>query len=376
MTDLTHAEHLKFKLLGEGLTVTKLARTRILDATMGRASTPADYASTSGLILRLDEDVWVNAPIADHNPLMVGEHSSVLDVEDNQFIVRNGLLSATAALWIPPLYHDARNEHGEQYTSFAFTHADRVRVSPIEGCSMRCRFCSLSYEFTYRRKRIDGFPEAVRRALSDSVQPASHILISGGTPRRRDIEYVRAVYTTLLDEFTSTPIDIMMAPIRGLIQPIWLEASGVSEVSVNLELVNEDAARRLMPQKGRLGLHDYLSYIEEAVSVLGQKRVRSMLMVGLEPTDNTLEGVRLIAERGGVSVLSPFRPDSSTPLAHRAPPTSGELLDTYLRSREITARYDVPLGPRCIPCTHNTLTLARSGAGDADRYHGQPNMVS
>jgi hypothetical protein len=36
-------------------------------------------------------------------------------------------------------------------------------------------------------------------------------------------------------------------------------------------------------------------------------------------------------------------------------------------------RHGVPLGPSCIPCSHNTLTLA--GPQGAHRTFGQPNMV-
>ncbi len=50
-------------------------------------------------------------------------------------------------VWLPPEYHGRCNEAGEPYNSYAFTHADRVRISPIEGCSMTCKFCDLPYEF-------------------------------------------------------------------------------------------------------------------------------------------------------------------------------------------------------------------------------------
>ena len=100
-----------------------------------------------------------------------------------------------------------------------------------------------------------------------------------------------------------------------------------------------------------------------------------MLLVGLEPVDDTLAGVEAIASSGCVPVLSPFRPDGSTPLKDHPAPSADLLADVYLRSREITQALGVDLGPACIPCSHNTLTLANSGCGDASIHHGRPVLI-
>jgi hypothetical protein len=79
-----------------------------------------------------------------------------------------------------------------------------------------------------------------------------------------------------------------------------------------------------------------------------------MLMLGIEPIEDTLEGVEAIASLGCVPVLSPFRPDPSTPLRDWPVPTARFLRSAYERAREITARHGVPDLPRS--CAHNTLT--------------------
>src|SRR3712207_1949591 len=65
---LTNAERLKFRLLAEGLSSTRSARRHLDDCRGKRKLTPADYASTTGLRLRLQDEVWVNAPVREHNP--------------------------------------------------------------------------------------------------------------------------------------------------------------------------------------------------------------------------------------------------------------------------------------------------------------------
>jgi hypothetical protein len=371
----TAAERAKLDVFATGLDVTDDAWRRIMAGTEGRAATPADYASTSGIIVVLDGDVWINAPIAKYNASFVDQPAQTLDADDCGLVVRGGHGAMRAQVWMPPLYHDECNAAGEPYTTFAYTHSDRVRVSPIAGCSMRCKFCDLPYKYRYLKKDVDRLADALQRALIDPVQPAGHALLSGGTPRPLDEPYLRDVYAQLLDRFPLVPIDIMMVPLERALDPTWLDGAGVNELSVNIELVNDGLARQLMPHKHRVGLDLYLKYLGRAAAVLGPGRVRSMLMVGVEPIEDTLLGVELIAERGCVPVLSPFRPDSATPMRDLRPPDAAFLGDLFLRARDIAAGFGVPLGPRCIPCTHNTLTFATSGSGAADRQHAHCRLV-
>lgn len=374
-SSLTDAERLKLSLLSDGLSITEEAQRYIDEGNGGRAMTPADYASTSGVILALDDDVWVNAPIAQYNPNFVDSSRFELFLDGGKLAVRGDGLESSAKFWLPPLYHGTANELGEAYNSYAFTHADRVRISPIEGCAMTCKFCDLPYEFKYRSKRVEGLLGAVERARTDEVQPASHVLISGGTPRDADIGYVREVYEATITGFPSMAVDIMMVPIDGLLDVAWLSSLGVNELSINVEIFNRDIARSVMRRKFDQGLDHYLDFLEAAGGILGGTRVRSMLMVGIEPIEDTLAGVLAIARRGAVPVLSPFRPDPSTPMRDHRPPTSDVLSEVYLRARDICAEHDVPLGPSCIPCSHNTLTFGSEGSGDAYRFYGPVNLI-
>jgi hypothetical protein len=373
--DITDAEQLKFRLLAEGLAISADAQAYIDEANGGRAMTPADYASTSGVILELDDDVWVNAPIADHNANFVTTPDYTLDLEEGELVVTSQELRSTARFWLPPAYHGECNATGEPYNSYAFTHSDRVRISPIEGCAFTCKFCDLPYEFRYRNKRIDGLLDAVAVAANDSIQPARHVLISGGTPRPADYDYVHEVYERVIEEFPALPIDIMMVPLDEVVDVRRLGELGVNELSINIEIFNRDLARRMMRRKSDQGLDHYLAFLADAADALGPGRVRSMLLVGLESMDDTLDGVSAIAERGCVPVLSPFRPDPATPLSDMTPPTAAFLEETYLRARDVAAAHDVPLGPGCIPCSHNTLTLAGTGAGTATYEHARPHLV-
>ncbi|HEY0013260.1 MAG TPA: radical SAM protein [Allosphingosinicella sp.] len=370
MSAMARTRRLKLSLWTEGLSISENAKAYLQRVNGERPLTPADYASTSGVILKLENDVWVNAPLTHYNPNFISSDPPfVLEFANDGLRVVGRDMDCSARIWLPPAYHDQKNENGEYYNDYVFTHADRVRLSPIEGCAMACTFCDLPYKFKYRTKRISSMIDAVQRAISDPIQPAHHVLISGGTPRPEHYAYLNTVYEEVLGRI-DVPVDIMMAPVGDLLDVRRLDSLGVREISVNLELWTESLARTVMPKKHAQERSHYLNFLEDAASVLGGRRVRSMLIAGLEPIQATLEGVQALAERGVVPVLSPFRPDPQTPKRNERPPTPAFLEDLFVRASEVADRYGLPLGPGCIPCSHNTLTFTTGS--DYFHAHGVP----
>lgn len=371
---LTDAQLLKFALLADGLTISPEALEFVSRFNEDRPLTPADYASTTGVILELKDDVWVNAPIHRYNPNFVEDSPFVLDIDCGELSVHGNGLESPASFWLPPSYHGETGSHGRPLNYYSITHADRVRLSPIMGCSMTCKFCNIPYEDRYGTKPVEWLIEAANVAFSDPTQPAQHMLISGGTPHERDIGYLQDTYRAILSAFPDIEIDIMMVPIDGLLDLPLLNSLGVHEFSINIEIFNTDIASKLMRQKYGRGIGWYLDFLEEATSILGLHRVRSMLLVGLEPQEDTLAGVSAVLERGSVPVLSPFRPAPSTPLSDISPPSADELQETYLRASDLAAAAGTSLGPSCPPCSHNTLTLVNNPSDDLYR-HRRPTMV-
>lgn len=355
---LTDAQRLKFRLFDQGVSISPTTRETLQRASGDKSLSSADFASTSGIILHLEDNVWVNAPIAEFNPNFVGDSPYELACVDDGLVVRGAGIECRAEYWPQPAFHGEGGTAGQRLIDYVVTHGDRARLSPVHGCGMACTFCDVPYGVRYEKKVLSRMVEAIARALADPLQPARHLLISGGTPRAVDVGWLREVYRVVLTEFSSIEVDIMMVPAEGLLDIEELADLGVHQLSINLELYSDDAARRYMPQKYRQGRAHYLQFIEDATTRLGPGRVRSMLMVGLEPLEETLLGVRAILERGGVPVLSPFRPDPSTPLRAMAPPNANMLEEAFLRSSEIAVEMGGRLGPSCVPCSHNTLTLA------------------
>jgi hypothetical protein len=143
--------------------------------------------------------------------------------------------------------------------------------------------------------------------------------------------------------------------------------AGVAGFAINLEIFSRATAARLCPNKEHVGLHGYADFIAHAVERTGGRgsgRVRSLLLVGLEPEETTLEGVQFLAELGCDPALSPFRPAANTELAHVPPPTARSMESVYLKASALVKGYGVELGPRCIPCQHNTIAFP-----DGDNFY-------
>jgi hypothetical protein len=355
---LTPVQRLKLSLFTEGMVATPEARRRISGGDdHGRPLTLADYASTSGISMELEGGIWVNAPIQDFNPNFVHAPSHRLHFEEGDFWILSGDLHVRARPVPVPSYHDQVNPWGEPYTSFAITHTDRVRISPVEGCAIACTFCDLPYKYHYRKKPVEALVGSVDRAVADPVLPARHILISGGTPKKEDYGYINVVYAAVAGAFPDLAVDVMMVPMPGLLEPKVLHAMGIHGLSLNLEMFDDERAKKIMPAKQRLGKDYWFDFIGRAAEIFGPGKVRSLILVGLEPVEETLRGVEALAKRGCDPVLSPFRPDPHTPLRDTDPPTIEMLAEVYERSVDIVEKHGVKLGPRCIPCQHNTLTF-------------------
>jgi len=359
--DLTSLQKIKLKLFAEGMAISEKARRQLSETFPGGALTMADYASTSGIPMRLPDDIWVNAPIHEYNSNFISNTRNQLDWTGQEYVLHSPLGSWPVEPITIPAFAIENNSQGEPYIHFGLTHTDRVRISPISGCANNCAFCDLPRRFEYRAKETTLLMETIHTALTDPVLPAKHILISGGTPYDKDTQYLRNLYEEVLAGFPGIPVDIMMLPLQKLFDLKDLKQQGLNGLSINLELFNDKYRKRLMPEKHAIPKPEWFTFIEQSVEIFGTE-VRSMLMVGLEPLESTLSGVRALAERGCTPVLSPFRPAPGTPLEATPAPTAEYLEEAFLRARDICDKFGMKLGPQCIPCQHNTISFADGSA--------------
>jgi len=352
--ELTPLQQLKISCLSSGIRITPEAETRLTEGGEVPLSIH-EYATTGGVTLELDGGLFVNAPF---DEWFCDQPEVVLTTDEPSggYAVHFENDSFPARVLPLPGYLDTRDSQGRLAIDTVMSHADRARLSPIAGCSFSCRFCDSAIRAEYTPRPVDQLLEALAIARQDSLLPAKHVLISGGTPSPDDYPYLDDVCERVINN-TELNVDVMMWPRPGDVID-RLADWGVHGYALSIELYDDEIAQRLIPQKRQYGLDRYAEGIERAVERTGGNgRVRSLVLVGLEPVESTLAGVEFLARLGCDPVLSPFRPARGTILEDLPPPSADLLERVYLESLEIVDRHGVKLGPRCIPCHHNTLTF-------------------
>lgn len=237
---------------------------------------------------------------------------------------------------------------------------DRVRVQHARNCWFKsrgvgCRFCEVEdREFDFTRQ--DVFSAIDRYLESDYV--FRHFLIGGRSDAPEEEAQKILEIAGYIHSKGDWPIYVMCVPPRDLeVLARWKDA-GVTEIAMNMEIWDQDLARAWMPGKGAIPRKRYLEALERASELWGKTgAVRSAFVVGLEPEGSLLEGVEAVCATGAAPILSVFRPIPGTEGEWVMPPQNAFLLSVYQKAASICKRYGLALGPTCVPCQNNTLSL-------------------
>ncbi len=127
---LTPAQRLKLELLADGIAIGPSARERLSGEDGTEPLTLADYASTSGIALELEGDIWVNAPIEEFNPNFVRNTPHRLEYREGEFTVRSGDIEVEATPIPVPAFASRSASTGRRYSTYGLTHTDRIRIAP------------------------------------------------------------------------------------------------------------------------------------------------------------------------------------------------------------------------------------------------------
>ena len=106
---------------------------------------------------------------------------------------------------------------------------------------------------------------------------------------------------------------------------------GFNQVAFNLEVIGEDRFKEVCPGKASvIGYGNFVHALEEAVKVFGFGKVRSNFVLGAQPIEELLSGVKELADKGIVADYSVFSPKRGTPWENKKPPEMQEVVDFSL----------------------------------------------
>lgn len=245
------------------------------------------------------------------------------------------------------------------YRRLSYLGGDRLRIHHTDICVFKrgkncCQFCNLPVNgFSYT---FDDITEVIDFYLEKGG--FRHILIGGGSESilhesdtvLKIVEYIRRK--------NDSPIYLMCLPIQSTSELENLYHAGITEIGFNIEIWDDKTAQKLMPGKGSISRTTYMNALKNARKIWKNPyAVRSLLIVGLEPASNTEKAVEALCKAGIMPILSVFRPLPNSRLSESLPPTNEFLYNLYKRLEKICKKYNQHLGPDCIACQNNTLSV-------------------
>lgn len=352
---------LKTRLLAEGLRVDPAAEALI---TVAKPMLRVRSGSCGGIDLILPDGTWVNAPVRES---FARTSKLRLCAAGDEAIIHDGRAAHMVSLVPAPEFYGAATTSGRPMRRIGQLCSDRLGVGVTNICTYyrsratRCGFCSIGANVKDEQatKADQDIIETVSAAVHDSTAPARHVLLGGGTPDQDDAGAPRiAALAKAIKARCDVSIYAMLAPPRDLDHLELLADAGVDEVGMNIEVFTEAAALRAIPGKhAALPLDHYWQALERAVELFGPLHTRSITVVGLEPAEATVAGVERLAALGVLPILSPLRPLDGTLLQNHPRMAAHALYELTLAASEAAGRHDMPLGPLCIACQSNTLTV-------------------
>lgn len=237
---------------------------------------------------------------------------------------------------------------------------DRVRVQHstnchFKRCNVGCEFCEVeNHEFSFDMQDIC---EAIDLYLNSEYK-FRHFLIGGRSDKSDKEEKEILEIATYIKQKGNWPVYVMCVPPKDKNVLLQFYNAHVTEIALNLEIWDRAIAKKWMPGKGAISRQRYLEMLEFATRIWGkQGAVRSSFIVGLEPDASLMEGIKMLCSLGVAPILSVFRPIPGTKGEDYAPPSNENLLSIYNKAQKICREYNLELGPECVPCQNNTLSM-------------------
>lgn len=316
--------------------------------------------NNNAIDLEMPDDLIINAPrdvkFIEYTPfcLELGESDELV------LSYYGRRISAVKAFPVDPLSQKVTKAHGIPYEAVAYLSTDRLRIHMTNSCiyklrNQACTFCNIQMS-----EGVMPF-EDIEEVVQDYVRNCGqlrHFLVGGQSAEEKSVKPRVAEIIRIIRRHTDKGIYVMSIPYSPASTKEMFDA-GMTEVAYNMEIYDGRIAKEIMPGKGQIPREEYLNSLSYAVSLMGARgNVKSALIMGLEPKESFLQGVRALAERGIEPIISVFRPLENTPLSHYMAPPLCELYQLFWTCESICSEFGLKLGPsNCVKCQNNTLSL-------------------
>ncbi len=275
-----------------------------------------------------------------------------LEQKDAEFLLHCGGETAEVTLLPAPAFYQKTTRSGARMGSFSALHDRLLILHPFLGCGFfnlpghACRYCQydsmLNQEEPPLRDPLE-LVETVRAALAE--REVDTVYLYNGYSPSDDVGLRRlvAVIALLRKHLGHRQIALeTVAPTDVQVIDELYEA-GLDLFICNLEINDGEAFAEICPGKQALGGQDAIyRALRHARTVFRAGAVVSHLIVGLEPLQSTIDGMKKLIEQGVVPMLLPFRPLPGTALSERPLPRLDDVEQALLEQYELLENSGMP----------------------------------
>lgn len=346
---------LKFKLFFEGINIDghTIAALKINGY---RVPSIVRTGASYGIEAIVNDMLYVNIPINKHSPIHVSKTFKEIIMDDN------------STYNIEILKHPISVPHEKDGTSLQNTWKtcfDRLDITLYSGCCFMeerkgCKFCGIDKTPSFNDRYLmdaNNLTRILENTLNDPNNKIKHVLLSGGVlPDKEYGANIFAEATRIIKSIhPQLPVYVMLPPSENDSTLQLLVDSGIDEIGINIEVIDSNYRKRLIPRKEIIGIERYFSALEYLSNRLPKYGARSILMGGIEPIQSTLKGVDELCKRGIMPIISHYRAVGNKLLSFIE---SGEhMYDLWQAAMDIADKYGMVVGPTCIPCQNNVIAL-------------------
>lgn len=184
-----------------------------------------------------------------------------------------------------------------------------VFATPVRQCvyiatDQPCTYCTFE-SGKVRRLTSSEFRQGLELVRLE-VPGVAAVALGGGTPTLADMgaRYYGELAREAAAMGLSTSIEIVPppdGPLRAML------SEGVDSLISSIEVWGDDPRSMWCLGKSTVAKDEYLRCWDSALEMLGAGRVSSVLLVGTEPLESTLEGAAELIGRGVIPTLIPLR---------------------------------------------------------------------
>lgn len=290
--------------------------------------------------------------------------------EDEKFNLYLNLEKICEVKWMDrPAYYDQKTTKGN----------DMIKIGQIGGsdclffcfqnyCSnfkdnQQCAFCNLvstskTYNSVLRKKDIDDIGEVAAAAWAEGN--LNHIMMTGGCYiSGKEVEVVSQIIESIRQHtgLEKVPGIVNPAPAKGDNIQRYYDI-GIGALGFSMEVWDETFFKAICPGKSSSTSHDeFVESITQAVEIFGKGNVYVAMVMGLEPKETFLEGIKVLSGIGANIIPFVWAPNPGSKLEGHRAPSAEWYVETIMEAAEIVYENKVPWGTEnhCYLCDGNSL---------------------